>query len=260
MNRLKDSLIDYRKFRFSKLNTPEFSHLWLLLFWPVYGILFFLVERVLTERNWHLMYCPADDWIPFREEFLIPYLWWFVFLCGMLLFTLLFDADAFRKMMWFIILTYSVTILIYLIYPTAQELRPTSFERDNFLTRYMASFYQFDTNTNVCPSIHVIGSVAVLVTSWHTRWFRTRAWQCYFWIATILISLSTVFLKQHSLLDLPPAILLCALAYPLAFHGDKIFRRRKRAAVVGAEENASLPEGETAEASGEKMEELLKRP
>lgn len=30
--------VDYRKFRFSKLSTPEFSHVWLLLFWPVFGL------------------------------------------------------------------------------------------------------------------------------------------------------------------------------------------------------------------------------
>lgn len=30
--------VDYRKFRFIKLSTPEFSHVWLLLFWPVFGL------------------------------------------------------------------------------------------------------------------------------------------------------------------------------------------------------------------------------
>ena len=38
-------MIDYRPFRLSRLNTPEFSHLKLLLFWPFYGLCFLLLER-----------------------------------------------------------------------------------------------------------------------------------------------------------------------------------------------------------------------
>ena len=38
--------VDYRKFRLKYLNTPEFSHVKLLLFWPVFGLLFAFVERV----------------------------------------------------------------------------------------------------------------------------------------------------------------------------------------------------------------------
>ena len=64
--------------------------------------------------------------------------------------------------MQFIIITYSAAILIYMRFPNCQELRPLVFERDNILTRFMAGFYQFDTNTNVCPSVHVIGSAAVM--------------------------------------------------------------------------------------------------
>lgn len=48
-------------------------------------------------------------------------------------------------------------MLIYLVFPTCQDLRPTQFARDNILTRFVAWFYNFDTNTNVCPSIHVLG-------------------------------------------------------------------------------------------------------
>ena len=36
---------DYRQFRLRKLNTPEFSHIKLLLFWPVFGLAFLALER-----------------------------------------------------------------------------------------------------------------------------------------------------------------------------------------------------------------------
>ena len=37
--------VDYRQFRFSRLNTPEFSHVWLLIYWPLFGLGFSYVER-----------------------------------------------------------------------------------------------------------------------------------------------------------------------------------------------------------------------
>ncbi|MBQ7337096.1 MAG: phosphatase PAP2 family protein [Clostridia bacterium] len=218
---LKENLVDYRRLRPSNLNTPEFRHLWYLIFWPIFGILFQILEQVWVERDWIVVYHPLDDVIPFCELFVIPYMWWFVFLAGMVVFTLFFDPRAFEGMMKFIILTYGITLIIYIIFPTMQELRPPAFERDNFLTRFMADFYEFDTNTNVCPSMHVSGAVAAMVTSWNSKFFRKVSWQIYFTVATVLICMSTVFLKQHSVVDILPSLILCAIAYPISFPRSK---------------------------------------
>ncbi len=227
-NPLWKNFAAYREFRWSKLNTPQFSHLWYLLYWPLYGTFFYLVEQIWTDRDWLYMWCPVDDVIPFCEWFVFPYMFWFVFLCGMLFFTLLFEPRSFRRMMVFIAITYSVTMIVYLICPTAQNLRPdlSTLGRDNVLVRFMEDFYAFDTNTNVCPSIHVIGSVAVLFTGMNSEFFRKRTgWQVFFWITTILISISTVFLKQHSILDVLWAIPLCAAAYPFAFCPEAVVKK-----------------------------------
>ncbi len=218
--------VDYRKLRLSNLTSPRYRHLFLLLYWPVYGLMFLFVERFYAVDFYHPMHCMLDDLIPFQELFLIPYLFWFVYLIGMLLYTLLYDVQAFRKMMHFIILTYSVTILIYLVYPTCQNLRPAEFTRDNFLTRFMAAFYQFDTNTNVCPSLHVVGSLAVAFTAWNCKALQSRGWKAAFGITAFLICISTVFLKQHSVLDIAAALILCAAAYPLCYARSRIFGRQ----------------------------------
>ena len=227
----------YRDLRPRTLTDARYRHVWLLLFWCVFGILFALVEK--SERDWIWVEWPAvDAAIPFCELFVFPYMFWFVFLAGMVAFTLLFDVKAFRGMMYFIMITYTVTIIIYLIWPTAQNLRPdiATLGRDNFLTRFMADFYDYDTHTNVCPSIHVLGSVAVLVTSWNCKYFKTLPWQLFFWITTVLICLATVFLKQHSVLDTPPALAISALAYPLSFHADKISERMRHRQARGEKE------------------------
>ena len=209
--------VDYRKFRLNQLNTDRFRHLKLLLFWPVFGLLFTYMERLRPVAHYHVVHCFLDDLIPFCELFLIPYLLWFLALAGMLVYTLLFDVKSFRRFMWFIMFTYTVTLVIYLIFPTCQQLRPESFVRDNVFTRFLGWFYTFDTNTNVCPSIHVIGAAAVMFTAWHAKGLSNWPGRIAFTVLAVLISLSTVFLKQHSAVDVIAAVPVCAVGYGLAF-------------------------------------------
>ena len=220
-------MVDYKRlFRGEKLNSPDFKHLFLLLYWPVYGLMFWLMERGLS-LTYHPVVSDFDSKIPFCEYFVFPYYFWFVFLAGIHIYTLLFDVPAFKKLMYFIIITYTVTTVIYLVYPTCQELRPTEFERDNFCVWVVKALYAFDTNTNVCPSLHVIGSFAVLFTTWHIKRFKTPIWQLALWIITIAISISTVFLKQHSVIDIYAALAVCAVSYPFAYIlPDRIAQKR----------------------------------
>ena len=220
--------VDYRSLGWKTRNEPRFRHVKLLLFWPVFGLLFAAVERSWPGRSYTAVWCPLDDWIPFNEWFLIPYLFWFVFLIGMLVYGFFFDTDNFTRMMKFVIITYSVTMLIYLLFPTMQELRPTAFPRDNILTRFVADFYAFDTHTNVCPSLHVIGSFAAMYAGWNSRHFSSRPRRMVFGAICALICLSTVFMKQHSAVDVMAALPLCLAAYPLAF-GRKEERHSMRA-------------------------------
>lgn len=212
---------DFRRFRFSKLNTDEFRHLKLLIFWPIFGLFLTFVERFYNVGHYYSMHCPLDDMIPFCEWFLIPYLLWFVYLIGTIVYTFFFDVAAFKRMMYFIIITYSITMLIYLVFPTCQDLRPTQFARDNVLTRFVAWFYNFDTNTNVCPSIHVLGSVAAMLGLCDCRRLQNPKLKLLFILLCVLICISTVFMKQHSVLDVLAALPLCVIAYPICYKAGR---------------------------------------
>ncbi len=208
--------VDYRKLRFSNLATPEFSHLLLLIFWPIFGVVFAALECFRTT-GYNIVYSPIDDLIPFCEFFVIPYFFWFIYLVGMYVYSIFYDIQTFKNYTYYIIITYTAAILIYIVWPTAQELRPVTFERDNIFTEIMRNFYQFDTNTNVCPSIHVIGAVAVSCAAWNSKLFSSKGWRIAFSVVTLLIIASTVFLKQHSIVDIPPALAICVVAYPLVY-------------------------------------------
>ncbi len=209
-------MYDYRKFRLSKLNTPEFEHVKLLLFWPLFGIVFALLEKAINV-TYNPVYCALDDKIPFCEYFVIPYYFWFIFLVGIQVYSFFFDIPAFKNYIKYTIITYTITIAIYIIYPTSQELRPLSFERQNIFTYIVSLLYGYDTNTNVCPSIHVIGSMAVYFSARKSKLFSSLAWRIAFCITAIIISISTVFLKQHSVLDVFYAMIVCVVAYPFVY-------------------------------------------
>ena len=188
----------------------------LLLFWPLFGAAFWYLE-IMGTGKYHIVHSFLDDKIPFCEYFIVPYYFWFVFLIGMIVYGFFWDIDALRNYMRFTAITYTVTLIIYAVYPTAQELRVQTFLHDNIFVDTVKFAYTVDTNTNVCPSIHVLGSLAVYFAAGKSRLFGTRAWRAAFLITTVLITLSTLFVKQHSVIDIAVALVLGLSVYPIVY-------------------------------------------
>ena len=189
----------------------------LLLFWPIFFLIFTYAECYFPAVYYYSMHCRLDDLIPFCKWFVIPYVIWFPFVGGMVAYTFFRNGAVYRRLMKFIILTYSAALLAFFLFPTCQHLRPVLFWRHDLLTRMIVSIYANDTNTNVCPSIHVIGSLAVWLAARDMKQLPPLLRKFFIPAMAILISVSTVFLKQHSALDILAALLVCAAAYPLVY-------------------------------------------
>lgn len=213
---MKQPVIDYRKLRLNNF-FKEYRHLLLLLWRPIYGVAFTYIERYRYVKMYNPVWSLTDYKIPFCEYFLIPYLFWFIFIIGMLLFTLLFDISEFKRFMYFTMITYSITIAIYLIFPTCNILRPLEFERQNTFTDVIRLYYRMDTSTNVCPSLHVIGSIAVMLAGLHSKAVKSPITKALIVLSAILIGISTVFVKQHSILDIIWAMPVCLLGYLIVY-------------------------------------------
>ena len=97
------------------------------------------------------------------------------------------------------------------------NLRPEAFVRNNLLTRFIELFYSFDTNTNVCPSLHVIGSVAAMFGLWDCKALQSVGWKIAATSIAVCISLSTVFMKQHSIMDVLAALPVCFFGWWIAY-------------------------------------------
>ena len=219
---MKPRAVEYRNFRFSKLNTPEFSHLKLLFGWAGYFALYFLTEALIPASRCTPIRCFLDDWIPFCEWFVIPYVLWYALVAGSLLYFALYDIAAFRSLSTYLMVTQAVAMATYILLPSRQDLRPAVFPRENLLTGAVGLLYRIDTNTNVCPSLHVAYSLGIGST-----WLRQeipKACKGGLLLFVILICLSTAFIKQHSVLDALAALPMCLFAEWFVFYRKK--RRR----------------------------------
>ena len=224
---MRKPVIDYRTFRFRRLNEPQFSHLKYLLGWVGYFILYFLTENLIPAENCHPVHCRLDDIIPFNELFLIPYVFWYLLIVISLLHFALYDPENFKRLQIFIIVTQVVAMAAYILYPTRQDLRPEVFPRENLLTNGVAFLYAFDTNTGVCPSLHVAYSLG-LASVWLKAKDTSCWWRGFVVVAVVLICLSTMFIKQHSAVDVLMALPLGVLAECIAYGRSYWLSRLKR--------------------------------
>ena len=217
---MKTPVVDYRRFRFSRLNTPEFAHMKLpLLGWLFYFSFYFLTENLIPVEICHPIHSALDDLIPFCEYFAVFYVFWYLLVFGSLIYTLLYDLDSLTRLSKFIFITQFIAMTVYILYPSRQDLRPEVFARDNFLTRLMAFIYSFDTSTGVFPSLHVAYSMGILSVALKKPELG-RGWKWALAVVVVLICLATAFVKQHSVLDIFAALPVSLVAELLVYWDD----------------------------------------
>ena len=213
---MKKPVVDYRQFRLSKINEPQFAHLKLLLGWVVYFLFYFLTENFIPVESCHVIHSALDDLIPFNEFFFIPYCFWYLLIVISLVYFALYDVENFKNLQIFIIITQVVAMTVYILYPSVQNLRPTEFARDNFFTWLAGIIYTLDTPTGVCPSLHVAYSLGI-GSCWLKEKSASKLWKGFVVFSVILISLSTAVVKQHSVVDIAAALPVGLLAEILVF-------------------------------------------
>lgn len=209
--------VDIPNFRLNKLGTPQYRHFLWLLFWLVYLVRYRILESLTPAAGYTVIHCALDDHIPFCEWFLIFYASWYVVIVGMHLYTAIFDVDTCKRYTKFLVISMTISTIIIVLFPSCQELRPEVFPRDNFLTRVMGFIYTVDDNCGVFPSEHVIGAFAVLAAALHCKTIRSPWTRIAIGVLVALIAMSTVFVKQHSVLDGLGALPICGAAYYFAF-------------------------------------------
>jgi len=222
---MRKPIVDYKGFRLSKVKNNEYRHLLYLLGWPGYFLMYFLTEQLIPADKCYSVHCFLDDIVPFCEWFVIPYVGWYLLIIGSLIYFALYNPDNFKGMMKFIIVTQIVAMAVYIIFPNRQDLRPEVFPRDNILTDCVKLLYSLDTNTNVCPSLHVAYSIGIAST-WLKEKNASMITKTLLVIFCISVCLSVAFVKQHSVVDIFAALPMCLLAEIIAFRKTYFKNRR----------------------------------
>lgn len=197
--------------------------LYLLIFIPLL-LIFFICEKFISPE--YVMHSKLDDYIPFVKFFIIPYLFWFVYIAMGFVYFGLKSKEDFMKLAKFIFLGMGISYAIFILFPNEQNMRPVI--RDNDIISKMVKFiYSIDSSENVFPSIHVLNAIAVNSVIHNSKlYIENRKIKILSSIAMVLICASTVFLKQHSIIDVFGGAILAGIIYLFIYFIPKTSKRR----------------------------------
>ena len=172
----------------------------------VYFALFSVLESTVVPR--FIIHSPIDDYIPFCEYFIVPYLMWFIYVPAVLFYLVANDRDSFWAMVKMMFVGNMLCLLIYAIFPNGvMPKRPV--RADNIFSHLVNVIYHTDTPTNVCPSIHVLDTLSAHIALTRSRFVKNvSSIKCLSFAFFILVCISTVTLKQHSIIDVFASLLL----------------------------------------------------
>ena len=194
----------------------------LLIFFIIYMAWFSWLERDVTQ--YQVIHVALDDYIPFCEVFIVPYLLWFVYVAAVVVFLMFKNKQEYYKACTFLMTGMTIFLIVSTLWPNGHHLRLSTLPRDNVFCDLVAMLWRTDTPTNLWPSIHVYNSMgahfAVMHSSSlsHKKGIRVASF-----ILAVSIIMSTMFLKQHSVFDVVTGLLLGGVMYVMVYRREWVF-------------------------------------
>lgn len=189
-----------------------------LLYFLFYLPAFFILEKVSSPKV--TVYCPIDGMIPFIPAFVFPYFAWHLLIPVILIFFMIKDREAFLRLCFTMFTGMTAALFIYAVIPNGLNIRvPVT---GNSLSEKICSLlYSIDTPTNVCPSIHVSSTVAISFSVQNAYSLKKhRAIRILLHIVSVLIIVSTLFIKQHSVYDVIGGLVLTLILWFISLRFD----------------------------------------
>lgn len=215
-----------------------------IIYFIVYMTWFNYIEQNRAAK-YTVIHMNIDDKIPFCEYFIIPYLLWFIYVVAVVAYLMFTDKAGYYKNFAFLATGMTIFLLVSTFWPNIQHLRPYMLPRTNIFTHMVKSLYRIDTPTNLWPSIHVYNSIGAYFGVAHNKKLGTNKYikgSCF--VLSILIILSTVFLKQHSMFDVMTAFIMAAVIYVIVYRTELVeLKESLRYSVAFNRHFASSPAG-----------------
>lgn len=186
-------------------------------------ITIFLVEDNINLGG-HIMYSKLDDMIPFVPAFIVPYCSWFLFIAFTGITFFLKSKIDLEKTFLSINICMAIGLLTYFIYPSCLTIRPKTYDKDIF-SQIVKLLQEGDSPSSVCPSLHVAVSISLCTGILNSIYFKNKNIIKFFTvILTFFICISTLFIKQHSVIDVAFGLLLGFASYIFVY---KIYFSKK---------------------------------
>ena len=103
----------------------------------IYGIIylawFFHLENTVVSR-YRIIHVALDDYIPFCEVFVVPYMLWFAYVAVTVAYFFLRDRDDYFRIFTFLCTGMTIFLLVSTLWPNGHHLRPYVMPRDNVFT------------------------------------------------------------------------------------------------------------------------------
>lgn len=153
-----------------------------------------------------------DNMIPFIPYFVIFYITWFPLLFLVPLLVLKYDKKVFDR--------YIVTIFIFAIFEGIMFiLLPTTMEREVFDVTNISTFiinfiYMMDKPVNLFPSAHCGFAILFIMSVFDVKEIKSK-YKMLIIVISILIILSTLFIKQHVIVDVLGSLIIIPIYYIL---------------------------------------------
>jgi membrane-associated phospholipid phosphatase len=198
----------------------------LLIYMPIYLIWFAWLERTNT-KNYQIIHVTADDYIPFCEIFVVPYLLWFAYVALVVMFLFFKNKQEYYRSCVFLFTGMTIFLIISTLWPNGHHLRLAQMPRDNIFTQAVAHLWSVDTPTNLWPSIHVYNSMgAHFAVIRSAELERKKGIRIASGVLAFSIILSTMFIKQHSVFDVMTGIALGTVMYTFVYRRETVLAAR----------------------------------
>ena len=204
----------------------------------LYMILYLTWWGILEQKNarsFQIIHMAIDDYIPFCELFIIPYVLWFFYVSIVVIYFFFHDRTEYYQALMFLFTGMTIFLVISTIWPNMHQLRLSQMPRDNIFTRVIAGLWATDTPTNLWPSIHVYNSLGAHFAIIRSKCFeKKKGIRIGSLILASSIIMATMFIKQHSVFDVLTAFVMAAMMYTLVYRYDLLiavreFRNKRKA-------------------------------
>lgn len=163
------------------------------------------------------------DVVPLWVVWVIPYtLCYPLWIFGTLWLTLRSDARLFRTAVAGLFFTFSVSMLIFLLFPT-YVVHP-DITGDDMLSKLLLSLMIAGGDYDACPSGHMY--ITTLLACFYSEWYPNYKW---LWVSIVVIVIfATLFTKQHYILDVVGGLAIGWLGYRFGHWWDTMAGNFKR--------------------------------